>query len=245
MPEARYLYCLTNRMEQDYGNIGLDNNRVYSIFYKDVAAVVHDCESKPYESKNVEKAKDWILVHNHIIETVMSNIWETIPFSFDTIIKDERALKDWLDSVYQKIKQEFQRLSGRLEYGIDIFLPNVVQTDFGKINSGKDYLLKKRRENLALEKLAVEAALYNSEITESVKDAVKYVQKRQPRIVPEGFGDKIFVASFSCLANQEEVKKLGSLLDEINKKFVVRFTGPWPPYSFVNSFEVKNEPSKK
>jgi hypothetical protein len=41
--------------------------------------------------------------------------------------------------------------------------------------------------------------------------------------------------NLSCLVDKERSKELGEELEKINeeKGFAVRFTGPWPPYSFV------------
>ncbi|MBU4501463.1 MAG: GvpL/GvpF family gas vesicle protein, partial [Nanoarchaeota archaeon] len=41
--------------------------------------------------------------------------------------------------------------------------------------------------------------------------------------------------NLSCLVYKDKLKELGASLDKINKskEFSVRFTGPWPPYSFV------------
>jgi hypothetical protein len=47
--------------------------------------------------------------------------------------------------------------------------------------------------------------------------------------------DKQMLLNLSCLLFKEKSKILGEELEKINhlKGFFVRFTGPWPPYSFV------------
>ena len=39
----------------------------------------------------------------------------------------------------------------------------------------------------------------------------------------------------SCLMSHDESRKLGNILDKIDARagFSIRYTGPWPPYSFV------------
>ncbi len=43
------------------------------------------------------------------------------------------------------------------------------------------------------------------------------------------------IGSWSFLVASEQVEALGSVLEKINNMegYQVRFTGPWPPYSFV------------
>jgi hypothetical protein len=43
------------------------------------------------------------------------------------------------------------------------------------------------------------------------------------------------IMNLSCLVDRDRYSKLGDELDKINRMagFSVRFTGPWPPYSFV------------
>lgn len=46
---------------------------------------------------------------------------------------------------------------------------------------------------------------------------------------------KPMLLNLSCLVPKDNVQRLGTVLDEIQSQdgFTVRFTGPWPPYSFV------------
>ena len=48
-------------------------------------------------------------------------------------------------------------------------------------------------------------------------------------------GAKQMLLNVSCLSDEEQVKKLGDVLEDIGQgeDHLVRFTGPWPPYSFV------------
>jgi hypothetical protein len=42
------------------------------------------------------------------------------------------------------------------------------------------------------------------------------------------------ILNVACLVHEDRIKNLGSKLGQLKKEsFAVRFTGPWPPYSFV------------
>ena len=47
--------------------------------------------------------------------------------------------------------------------------------------------------------------------------------------------DRVMLVNLSCLVAREKVSNLGEELEKINNTegFSVRFSGPWPPYSFV------------
>lgn len=53
--KGKYLYCIVKTSEdKKFAQIGIDGNKVYTICHKGLAAVIHDCKDKPYES-NEEK----------------------------------------------------------------------------------------------------------------------------------------------------------------------------------------------
>jgi len=57
---GRYLYCIADSSEAvSLGNIGIEENEVYSIPYKDLCAVIHNCPATPYESEDKEIVKEW------------------------------------------------------------------------------------------------------------------------------------------------------------------------------------------
>ena len=86
MNDSRYLYCIAPKLEDmDLGEIGIDGSRVYTLAFKDIAAVVHDCPSLPYQGEEVVVSR-WILEHNGVVERVWQACGTVIPMSFDVII---------------------------------------------------------------------------------------------------------------------------------------------------------------
>ena len=42
--EGRYIYCIVNSVkEKDFGQVGVEDNRVYVVAFNDIGAVVHSC----------------------------------------------------------------------------------------------------------------------------------------------------------------------------------------------------------
>jgi len=124
LTEGRYLYCIANtKTETDLGEMGIDDNKVYTIPLQDVSAVVHDCPAKPYESEDAEKVKEWILAHQYIIDVATKKFGTVIPFGFDTIIKgNDEVVKSWLENEYPRLKDKLEGLKDKSEYTVQIFI---------------------------------------------------------------------------------------------------------------------------
>jgi hypothetical protein len=251
--EGRYLYCVINSGAMlNLGSIGIEDSMVYTIPHEDIAAVVHSCMANPYETKDDEKAKEWILAHNYVIDCASKQFGTVLPFSFDTIVKgSDDMLKDWLSKSCEKLKGELLRVKNRAEYSVQILCEHEKLRD--KL-ADSDEEIKKLKEEI--EKMPKGAAyLFQRKFELKVKDAisagmVKLADEFGGRIrehveemrveektsnLPEKYKDKKLIVAFSCLVSEDKVEKLGEVLDEINKRdgFAVRFTGPWAPFSFV------------
>ena len=251
--EGRYLYCIVgSRAEQELGEIGIEDSKVYTVTHEDVAAVVHACKAKPYESKDEEKVKRWIFAHQYVIDQATKRFGTVLPFTFDSIVKgDDRVVKDWLGKEYSKFKRELDRLKEKSEYTVQIFCDG--STLAGKVEQKSDevvklkedikakpkgtaYLLERRLEGIIKDLIAAEANGYSKKFLERIKAYADEVKVENPsKQVPERWKNKLMVLNLSCLVHKDRVEELGNALGEINKLegFAVRFTGPWAPFSFA------------
>ncbi|MFA6372617.1 MAG: GvpL/GvpF family gas vesicle protein [Methanothrix sp.] len=251
--EARYLYSVA-RTGHDamLGSIGIEKNNVYIITYKDIAAIVHACDAKPYKTEDKKLAEGWVLEHSYVIDQATKMFGTVLPFSFDVIIKgNDDAVKDWLCRDYENLAGELIRVRGTAEYSIQIYcdhayLENLVysknqelvdlKNSIEKGSKGKAYLLKRdldmKLKNLTYSETSRLADRFCSEIKPLVKELKV---SGRTSWTPEKYKGKKLLATYCCLVSDEAVKKLGEVLEEINCKegFFVRFTGPWAPFSFV------------
>jgi hypothetical protein len=256
--EGRYIYCVVSSgAELSFDDIGLDDNKVYMIPYKDIAAVVHSCLAEPYETKEKEKAKEWILTHNYVIDCATKKFGTVIPFSFDVIVRgDDDIIKDWLDGSYEKIKGELERVKNKAEYSVQIFCEheklaeNLVSIDeelkqlkekMEMVPKGAAYLLKRKSEMIVKDAISAGISILASEFGSRIREDVEEMKvEEKTSQVPEKYRDKKLIVTLCCLVKEDKVKKLGEVLDEVNNRdgFAVRFTGPWAPFSFVQLKEV-------
>lgn len=247
---GKYLYCVINSgAEFCFDNIGIEDNKVYTIPYNDFAAVVHSCEARPYDTKDGEKAKEWVLAHNYVIDRATNKFGTVLPFSFDCLIRgDNETIKNWLAENYEKLKRELERVRNKSEYSVQIFCyqdklveklasnDQKLKAKIEKMSKGAAYLIQRKFELKMKDAIAVEISMladdFDSKIREHVEESK--VEKKTAQ-VPEKYKGMKLIVALSCLAHKDKVEKLGEVLDEINKRegFAVRFTGPWAPFSFV------------
>ncbi len=261
--DGRYLYCIVNSgNEKNFGQVGVEDSLVCVVAFRDIGAVVHSCKAKPYETAVKEKAEEWILAHQCVIDLATEECGTVIPLTFDTILKgNNEALKTWLSKEYNQLKVLLARLGEKAEYGVQIFLENSlidkamennkeiqsIKKKLENTSNGTAYLLKKKLEKgVQLEKhLLTEkyATNLHSKIEKFVDEARLGSTNKE---VPEKWRDKQMILNLACLVHKDKVESLGNLLGQIkNEGFAVRFTGPWPPYSFAGQInEPKNEGSR-
>lgn len=245
--EGRYVYCIINSGKKtDFGHMGIENSFVYTLPIKDIGAVVHRSEAKLYKTEDKEKAIEWLLTHQYVIDLATKEFGTVIPLTFNTIFAEgDEAVKKWLDEHYNQLKTLLERLEGKEQYEVQIFLENefvrktidenkevqVLRKEIENKAKGAVYLLKRQREKrLALIECHAKR-LYNEirELADEVR--LEPIDKK----VSEKWQDKLMILNLSCLVHKSRVQKLATFLGEVNRRegFAVRFTGPWPPYSFV------------
>lgn len=244
--EARYIYCVAyNCGKSTLGKIGLNGCEVYTIPFKDICAVVHACHPEPYKSDDRKIVEGWVLAHEEVVEKAMELYGTVIPVSFNTIIiGGDNQVEEWLNKEYSHLKALLEKLRDKEEYGIQIFLDkNFLKEELEKDEEltklseefkgkpGIEYFYKQKIEKILKERMEAKVKTLFDEFYTAIRACVEDVHVEK---VKESEGE-IMIANFSVLVRKENVGVLKKILEDISsrKGFKVRFTGPWPPYSFV------------
>ena len=249
MPKkGRYLYGIVASEESaSFGNIGIDDSEVYSVPYRVIAAIVHDCDEEAYSSDDKEMIKNWVISHQAVVDKVWEKYGVIVPVVFDTIIKGEtETLKGWLEENYDSLVIKLTRFAKKAEYGVQILWDikkiseEVVSRDeellglqkqIQSASEGTSHLYKKKMEQLLRSRLEERSLGFFQSNYDTIKEAVDDIVIERLKPPTEG---RQMLLNVSCLVSKDCEKKLGKLLDEMNREgYDVRFTGPWPPYSFV------------
>ena len=254
--QGRYLYCIAGSGERvSLGAIGIDGHNVYSIPYRDICAVVHECPAEPYQSTDRELVNCWLLAHQKVVDEAWQRWGTVLPVGFDTIVMDkdgvgaEDNVRNWLQKDYDNLKDKIEKLKGKAEYGVQIFWsPQVIAQNLTKtspeIRQLEEAIKSQPRGIAYLNKQKLGGALkkeLESKADWCFRDFYERVRRHVDNIVVEktklGVQDAQMIMNLSCLLPKDKAAELGEELGKINAidGFSVRFTGPWPPYSFVGT----------
>jgi len=208
----------------------------------------------PYQSDDQEVVKNWARAHQSVLDEAKKRFSTTIPLGFDTILqpKDDatppdQVVRDWLKQDYDRLRTLMEKIEGKDEYGVQLFYePAVVSKQI----SEQSEEIKKIKEEIATKSPGM-AYMYKQKLEKAVKAEMERlvdewfkefygrIKQHTDDIVVEKTKkvdkDKTMLLNLSCLVAKEKVESLGEELEKINglEGFSVRFTGPWPPYSFV------------
>ena len=251
---GRYLYCIVEGGgTTGLGNIGIDGNEVYALSYKDLSAFVHTCPAEPYRAEDEEIVKGWIVTHQNVVDAAWKKFGAILPMGFDTLIKgDEIAgpednMKKWLMEDYENLKTKLEKVRGKAEYGVQIFWnPETMaqkiikeSAEMSKLNKeikskpkGTAYMYRQKLEDLLKKEMEREADKYFKKFYDEIKLNADDLKVEKTKKAEDG---RQMLMNLSCLLPKEASKKLGGELEKIDARdgFSVRYTGPWPPYSFV------------
>ncbi len=255
MNQGLYLYGIADANAQTkLGQIGIEGNEVYTLPYKGLSAIVHNCPLEPYNSDDEEVMKGWVKAHQHVLDVAEDNLGTVIPFGFDMIIKPEdnataeEILEKWLGEDFDGMREKMEKIRGKKEYGVQIFyIPSVMseriaaeseeirkmKEEMKSKSPGMAYMYKQKLENAINKEMESGMDSYFKDFYGRIKKHVEEIKVEKTKKADEK--DKQMIMNLSCLAVEAKYKELGAELEQIDntEAFSVRFTGPWPAYSFV------------
>ncbi len=238
---GKYVYCIIKATETlRFGAIGLGTEpaEVYTVHYKDIAAVTSD---PPTEVPDATREN--VLAHERVNEAVMRS-HTVIPMSFGTVFKTRGDIVELLRGAYEAFIDVLVKMEDKLEYGLkllwdrDVAVREVEKDDeeVRRLKSeisaqrGSTYFARMQYGRLLEAALQTRSERYVNEIFAQLRDVSVASRANKP------IGDRMIMNAAFLVSRDEEaafdarVKELGSQYD----KLTFRYTGPWPPYNFVN-----------
>jgi hypothetical protein len=238
---GRYVYCIIRASQPlKFGAIGMDEQwaEVYTINFKDMAAVISDIPLAPLDS-----TRENVLAHERVNETVMRD-HTVIPMSFGTIFKTREDIVELLRSAYDAFADVLSKMQDKLEFGLKVLwdrdeIVRAIEQEDEDIHrlkteissqKGSTYFARMQYGRLIDGALQQRSERYVAEFLQRLRDVS--VASRVNRAI----GDKMIMnAAFLVQRDQEpafdrRIKEIASSFD----KLTFKYTGPWPPYNFVN-----------
>jgi Gas vesicle synthesis protein GvpL/GvpF len=249
--EGRYVYGIIQSREPiSFGRMGIGGTgeMVYVVTHGDIAAVVSRTPVFIFDP-----TRENALAHEHVIETVMKT-HTIIPMSFGTVFRTDDDIREVLRSIYPSVKDVLKQMAGKVEFGLKVtwdrdHIVDELQREHEEIRRFHQEITRKHLQSTyfarmqlgrmidkALEERSVE---YVRVIYETLRAICVASRDNKP------IGDKM-IMNAAFLLEREREAEFDAAVNRIAKKFGDRlnfkYTGPWPPYNFVN-IRLKLEPS--
>jgi hypothetical protein len=241
--EGKYVYCVIKTAdERDFGPIGIGDgtNRVYTVHYEDLAAVVSDTPIRIYDP-----TRENVLAPELVNETVMRE-FTVIPMSFGTIFRTKQDIVELLKSTSRAFDDVLDKMKDKIEFGLKVLWDR--DKVIGKLEQGDEEIRRLKQEitgnaqsstyfaRMQLGRL-VEGALegtaneYVMDIHESLKPVAVASRSNKP------IGDRM-IMNAAYLVNRSREQEFDEAVKALSRKYEdllsFKYTGPWPPYNFVN-----------
>jgi hypothetical protein len=239
--KGRYVYCVVRTDRPlTFGPIGIGElpAPVYSVRWDDLSAVVSDTPLGV-----LDPTRDNVLAHQRVNETVMRE-HTVLPLSFGTMFKTRDDVTAFLKSAYRAFSDVLDKMQNKLEFGLKVLwdreaVIREIETEDEDIHrlkneiaaqKGSTYFARMQYGRLIDAALQSKSERYVSEIFDRLRDVSVAARANKP------IGDRMILnAAFLVTRDREDafdgrVKELGADHD----KLTFKYTGPWPPYNFVN-----------
>jgi len=242
-PEAsgKYVYCIVATSEElSFGAIGIGNEPadVHTVPHGDIAAVASDTPLEVYDP-----TRENVLAHERVNEEVMRR-FTVIPMSFGTVFKTRQDIVELLRSAYDAFSDVLGKMKGKVEFGLKVLWePEVMIQEIEKDDenlrrlrqeissqSGSTYFARMQYGRLVDSLLQERSEALAGEILAELREVSVASRVNKP------IGDKMILnAAFLVQRDAEadfdaRVKEIGAR----HEKLTFKYTGPWPPYNFVN-----------
>ena len=238
---GKYVYCIIRSSEYlRFGPIGLgiEPSDVHTINYRDLAAVVSDT---PLGSQDATREN--VLAHQRVNETVMRE-HTVIPLAFGTVFKTRDDIIELLKSAYDAFSDVLTKMQNKLEFGLKILwdrdqvVKDIENEDEdvrrlkNEISSqkGSTYFARMQYGRLVDAALQSRSERFVNDIFAGLRDVCVASRSNKP------IGDRMILNAAFLVSRDKEaafdarVKEIGARYD----KLTFNYTGPWPPYNFVN-----------
>ncbi|MDP2934431.1 MAG: GvpL/GvpF family gas vesicle protein [bacterium] len=261
MPGFYYLYCLKNKTSRKISLKGIDKNKIYLLPYEDIEAVVTEVNRVEFSSREIKSKLEnlkWIeeKIRNHeeVIEEAMKDS-PVIPLKFLTIYESKTKIVNILKRNYKKFRGLLDKLKGKAEWGVKVYLidreklvdkarkedeePMRMEEELKSKPEGIKYFLEKQIE----EKIS---AKVDEKLDKYVKDIFEILSpfsEKKPMInelLPRGITDKKeMIFNVSYLFSEDKLKEFQKVVKRLQDYYLpvglwIEYSGPWPPYNFVD-----------
>ena len=239
--EGKYVYCVIKSERQlSFGLLGIgpEPAEVHTVHFRDIAAIVSNTPVVPQDP-----TRDNVLAHQRVNETVMQD-HTVIPMSFGTVFKTDDDIRELLRSAYDAFTDVLNKMQDKFEFGLKVLwdrdqIINEIESEDedirrlkGEISTqkGSTYFARMQYGRLLEAALQGRSERYVSGILEELRPAAVAARINKP------IGDKM-ILNGAFLVSRDSEGAFDQSIKQVaaqHEKLTFKYTGPWPPYNFVN-----------
>jgi hypothetical protein len=241
--QGKYVYCIIRTENpREFGPIGIGGRRdvVHTVHYREFAAVVSNCPLIIFDP-----TRENALAHEHVNEIVMKD-FTVLPMSFGTVFRTENDIREFLKGTYEALVEVLQKMEGKIEFGLKVnwdkeSVIREIEAENEEIRRLKEEIISNQGASTYFSKMqlgrVVESALqakadsFVAEIYEGLRNTAVASRSNKP------IGDRM-IMNAAFLVERDKTRSFDEQISEIAKKYENKlsflYTGPWPPYNFVN-----------
>jgi len=219
---------------------GMGGQNVFNIIYGRISALVSIVDKNHFEpnEKNV-------FTHEAVIEEMMNNNQAVLPMRFATVLNNKREIKEILRKHYREFVNNLEKVKGAVELGVKVFweaermkkkakiiadkrVKKIEKKMAGKL-PGQKYLLKKTKNYFLEEGLEQEAEKLAKAINQRLSRHAR--DSRLKKLATEGLA--LNASYLVPKENYQDFENEVAKMQKENKNLKFLFSGPWPPYNFI------------
>lgn len=240
---GRYVYCIVQteeRLQLGPLGIGVGENEVYSVHHGDLAAIVSDTPVKLYDP-----TRENLLAHELVNETVLRD-HTVIPVSFGTIFRSEADVVELLRSTGTAFSEVLRTISGKVELGLKVIWDRdrvvaALETEDEGIRGLKEEIANNAKGSTYFARVQI-GRLLEVALEERANELLSQIYSTLRPLAVASQSNKLIGDSMILNgAFLVERTRIGEFDDAVRRlsehhrdMLSFKYTGPWPPYNFVN-----------
>lgn len=233
----KYCFCVIKNFEATQDVI--ENYGLQVIKYNNIAMVVDDISVDP---ELIIPASEDLLKHEETIEKIMQEV-PLIPMRFGVIATKEEEIIEILQKNYNEFIRLFKKVNNRLELGLKIFwkeesFKNEIEDK--QVQELKNKLLKQR--NPTEIELSAIGQLVHEKVENKRNEYIKIIFDKLDKLSVESKLNDAHIPKMilnsAFLIDVDKKETFDQVIDELSDKYkdtlIFKYTGPWPPYNFID-----------
>jgi Gas vesicle synthesis protein GvpL/GvpF len=211
------LYAIADRRHViPDGLAGLGGHAVRGVSAGELVAIVGDGPASR------EVTPEALLRFEEVVESLMGD-GTVLPARFGTVLDDDEAVRRVLTDRHRRLASALRRVGGAVEMGVRAGWADATETSR---SSGAEYLLGRLDQHQRAQRVAAEL---DAALADLARDHAVRIRAR-----PEGQVTAAYLVPRPRVAEfRGACERLAAGVSEAS----LVCTGPWPPYSFVDSEE--------